>query len=256
MAVALREGVRETAQPNSTYLVDVAQPAQSTNSTVRTHFPGSSSGTGVPLDVGVCGSSPASIGINYNFGLLQAVHTLDIVRTGANVAVGVQANTDLLQSGGMNVATSGNIDLRETNGNLLLRSITSNGGSVVLKAQGSITESTSGAAVDVAGNNITLVALAGSIGATGDALEIDSAGAVNATTVTGVNLLETAGDLNVAAVSAPKGNVTLESADGSILESGNDALADIVGNAITLKATQGRIAQAAMKWRSTQAPVR
>lgn len=241
MALTLREGVRESSQPNSTYLVDVAQPTQSTNSTVRTHFPGSSSGTSLPLDVGVFGSSPANIGINYNFGLLQAVHTLDIVRTGANVAVGVQANTDLLQNGGMSVTTSGNINLRETNGNLLLRSITSTGGSVLLSAQGSITESTSDAAVDVAGNNITLVALAGSIGATGDTLEIDSAGAVNATSVTGVNLLETAGDLNIAAVSAPKGNVALESADGSILESGSDTLADVLGNAITLKAAQSHI---------------
>src|SRR5262249_20005049 len=106
MALTLREGVRETAQPASTYLRSGFEPTRGVNSTVSTHFRGSSSGPGLPLDVGVFGSSPANIGINYNFGLLQAVHTLDIIRAGANVAVGVQANTDLLQGGGMSVATS------------------------------------------------------------------------------------------------------------------------------------------------------
>ncbi len=154
-------------------------------------------------------------GLNHDFAKLSAqIGVILTAETGIGES-GDRIEMDLAASAFITAITnSGDIYLEETVGDMNVNRIQTNNGSVDLLAQNSILDSQdySGATVsglpeaDVIGNNITLTATLGAIGASGNDLDIDSgytsAGTLTSSSNLNTYLIETEGDLYLNTVGA------------------------------------------------------
>jgi hypothetical protein len=198
--------------------------------------------------------TPTPIAGSYDFDLLTAGGNIVIKAASPGATqtrVNVKADTDVPDTGYIDVLTNGSIDINETVRDLRILTIQSNAGDVSLAAARSIFEiaddpSDNGNTPWVIGNGITLLAQSGGIGkSVTDLLEINSAqqasGAVDALAHNGVFLKETAGNLSLSRVVSQTDDVLLQTLSGSILEGGNDLQADIQGTDIDLITAGGGI---------------
>ncbi|TVS20477.1 MAG: hypothetical protein EA424_03780, partial [Planctomycetaceae bacterium] len=202
-------------------------------------------------------SESTAIDANFRFDSIVAdnITVLATSRAASDKKVSIFARTDVRheQSGGdIEVRTNGDITIIER-GDLPIDAITSSAGNVYLEAVGPEASIFEVHADDpdtayVQGNSITLIAR-GEIGRIDNFLEIDSSvqapGAVTSRSGQGNYLREVAGNLNLAEVASDYHNVILFAMDGSILEWGSDARADIQGSRIELYAPRGAIGSAA-----------
>ncbi len=174
--------------------------------------------------------------------------------------------TDLTPDGTITARANGPVYLTETSGDMNIESVYSQTDGAFLVAQGSILDALNTDFTKVKANRIVLTAQTGTIGANGNALDIEAVGAsvdnpqanVTATAYGSIWLNETTGDFNVRNILSYHGDVNL-TALLSILDavdlvdpynpnSGDDTSApdslpkaDIIGNNITLTATLGGI---------------
>jgi filamentous hemagglutinin family protein len=132
-------------------------------------------------------------------------------------------------AGGLNVITAiGDVNLDAIRGDLLVDRVDSNN-DVLLSAQGNLV----GLGPDslVRGNNLTLTARAGSIGAVGSAFNINSNrtrfrdGTVTAAAQGDITLNETIGDLRVVEIAAG-GDVSVSVADGDLVDANTNDVRD------------------------------
>lgn len=132
-------------------------------------------------------------------------------------------------AGGLNAITAiGNVNLDAIRGDLLVDRVDSNN-DVLLSAQGNLV----GLGPDslVRGNNLTLTARAGSIGAVGSAFNINSNrtryrdGTVTAAAQGDITLNETIGDLRVVEIAAG-GDVSISVADGDLVDANTNDVRD------------------------------
>jgi hypothetical protein len=128
--------------------------------------------------------------------------------------------------------------LRETAGDMRLGRVASTTGDVRLEAVGSILDGHNDLGNDIEAVNIWLAAVAGSIGASDNAVEIDSAGLVTAVGLQSIVLAETAGDLVLGLVSSSLGAVQLAAA-AAIRDDDDGAAVDISGSGADLTAAAG-----------------
>jgi hypothetical protein len=158
---------------------------------------------------------------------------------------------------------TGSIWLTERQGNMNLATIFSRSGNVDLVAQGSILDALETDFVNIEANDIRLVAQTGTIGAAGNALDIEARGdgpltgealgLVHATAAGDIVLTEQFGDLNIDTIASTGGSVTLEAAlsildavdrplTGAAEFTGGRAAADVLAaTGITLTARLGFI---------------
>ena len=151
--------------------------------------------------------------------------------------------TDVLGTYHLHNVTSGagNVTIVVDSGDLRLGRVVSATGDVWMEAAGSILDGDADADSDVEAANVWLMALAGSIGTDGEAVEIDSAiagaGALTASALQNVFLAETAGNLTLARVEATD-EVHLAAA-GAIRDDGDGAGADVMASRAVLDAASG-----------------
>jgi autotransporter-associated beta strand protein len=154
-------------------------------------------------------------------------------------ALEVSANTRL--DANTAVADNANIQI-DSIGNLPAGLVTAGTGNVSLDSTGDIDSVTDDATADVVGSTITLMAAAGGIGNT-SVLDVTATTTLNASTAAGDNAniqVDSIGDLPTGLVTAGTGDVTLDST-GDIDSVNDDAVADVVGGTITLRAAVGGI---------------
>ncbi|HEY7759786.1 MAG TPA: hypothetical protein VIA64_10275 [Burkholderiales bacterium] len=138
----------------------------------------------------------------------------------------------------VNAIAQQEVNLREIAGDLRLGRVASVAGDVRLEAAGSILDGEDDPHNDIEAANVWLAAETDSIGAGGNAVEIDSAGLVTALAPQSVFLAETAGDLVLGHVSAVLGTVRLAAA-AAIRDDEDDAAIDISAPAAMLIAGAG-----------------
>ncbi len=186
--------------------------------------------------------------VTYRLGLVQAGTTIDIYKADAVTSrVNIISDTNILDganAGNIDSRTNGTIDLTETVGNMRLGSIVSSDDNVILRSKlGSMLDvpddraAAGDAAADVKGIYLRLIA-AGEVGQATNPLDIDSSSTRTGdvfVTGSGIQLIETTGDLNVYLVRSSL-DATLQVLSGAIVDTNNNQLyaADIVGNVITL----------------------
>ncbi len=186
-------------------------------------------------------SSPTTTTGNITITEKDAVVLANLVVVNGNISVTAGG-----QITATNVSTnsSGNdVTLTATAGDVLVNSVSTADVLTITAQAGAIEETTPDGTWDLYGATINLTAGNGGIGALG-AIEINA----SVTTVVNANssaqngniqLTSTVGNLPVGLVTAGTGTVTLianDAATGSILESGADAGADIIGGTINLTA--------------------
>ena len=235
--------VQTTVDPNVSYLVDVTEthPIQTTpvENRFRPAQPGLASLT--TLDLGVFGVGSTKADASYEFDKVQAAGNINIVGQSSGKKVNLDADTNLLGNGKIDVNTNGNIDLAETVGDLRVGLITSTGGNVILASNGAnIVDADNEAAADAVGNNVTILAPLGSIGTPANPLDINSSAIstseVNGHALNNIDVVETAGNLNTGIIKAANGNATLATLNGSIVDAHNDAPVNVSGKNISLTA--------------------
>ena len=182
----------------------------------------------------------------YVFTSISATGNINIVTTNTAIDVNLQATTDIVGSGKIDVAGNGDVLINEATGDLQIGLIGSSSGNVFLSAtNGNIVDQANDPNVDVYGDNLLFTALKGSIGSKANAIEINSSlqkkGLVSATARDDINLTEDAGDLNIGKIISKTGSVCLTTNRGSILDGNNDSGVDIQGVNITLVAHLGDI---------------
>ncbi len=249
--VLLRPAVKETTDPGSSLLVDVAVlPAAPIG--YENHFRPDGSGPDSEYPLGIFGTGTQATDATYKFDQITSDGNIRVRRqSSVGGKVRVDADTNSL-SGATFVATDGDIQVKEIVGNLRVGSITSSAGNVQLSTQfGDIADANSNALTDISGNAITLQAT-GAIGSAANPLDINSAvgkiSEVNAITIGNIHLIETAGDMNVGMISSSLGHVTLATSSGSIVDAKNDAAVNISGQNLTLTAASAptvRVGEAA-----------
>ncbi|HWR14655.1 MAG TPA: leukotoxin LktA family filamentous adhesin [Terriglobales bacterium] len=210
---------------------------------------GQAGSTALPLNVQMNGGS-ATINAKYDVGLNAVSGDLkvaSITSTAGDVAVTVKA---------------GKIDVRAIN---------ALSGLVSLWGTGSILNADNRETSNIAANSVDLVSTTGSIGTATTALNLNTAqgGSISAQAATGINIVETTGNMNALSVRSNAGNVSLTSQDadlivgiitantgnvvldayGSILSGGGitpsaidgSLLADVIGNNLNFKGQTGSI---------------
>ncbi|EAR60225.1 type I secretion target repeat protein [Oceanospirillum sp. MED92] len=145
---------------------------------------------------------------------------------------------DLQADALLTARASGDIYVVEKDGNINVATIYSQSGLVYLDAQaGSIVDGLNHEYENIRAANITLFALAGGIGETGDYLDIDlTSGNINANTRDSIRLSETLQDMNVDHIESTAGDVDLR-AHMSIVDAVDDLaseVADVIGGSIIL----------------------
>ncbi|WP_183940553.1 beta strand repeat-containing protein, partial [Sphingorhabdus rigui] len=169
-----------------------------------------------------------------------------------NGSIGTASNAleTNLRAGMLSATAQRDVYLIEVEGDLTLGAIDVTNGDAHVKAAGSILNGTPGlTGFNIRANSIYLTSLGGDIGAVSpnagieNYLRIDSArngsGSVTITADVGnVRLVETSGDLNLAAVSAQLGNVYLVSF-GSILNGAPQGTQVLLSGHVSLVATEG-----------------
>ena len=144
---------------------------------------------------------------------------INISSTGQLSATGV-TDVDVTQVGGnlrVNSVTStvGNVNLNVASGDADLGTVAATQGYASIAASGSILNAT-GAATNIAANNLNLSAQTGSIGTGATALDVNAAGQLTAAAKQSINIDQTAGPMNVNAVTSQTGNVGLVATAGNI----------------------------------------
>ena len=176
---------------------------------------------------------------------------VDIIATslGLNAPEGIGSSDNWIDVNAVNLDAStagGNIYLNDIAGGVAVGLVTTGGttsGEVNLTAtNGSITESGSDSGADIVGEtlNLTVTGTTSTIGTAVNTLEINAVN-LNASTEGGnIYLNDMAGGIAVGLVTtggATSGSVNLKATDGSIIESGSDPDADIVGETLNLAVT-------------------
>lgn len=230
--ILLHSSVQETLKPSTLPLLKVNEIKQSDITFVEAHF---ESVEEFPIvDLGVLGTSAAPITLpsNWNFDLVKGSSIVINLAEISGPTMGITLATDV-GGGAIDVATNGDVFLSETAGPMRIGAITTTRGNVTLNSNDAIVVSPTDAAADVVGTIVNLNA-ATSIGNATAAVDVDSSSRLNATASGDVFIVETAGNMNLGAVSSTGGNVSLTATAGSILDAASDPDADVVGNSITL----------------------
>ncbi|RLB73277.1 MAG: hypothetical protein DRH06_10730, partial [Deltaproteobacteria bacterium] len=143
---------------------------------------------------------------------------------GDNGSIGTADNfldINLYAPGIVNARADEDIYLFETAGDMNVGTVISNFSDVSLRAAVSIFDQEDELIADVTGNNITLEAQLGGIGATGNDLDIDSSysasGNFNSTSVANVYLTEVDGDLRIDQITTDAASTAFIGSDGAIL---------------------------------------
>ena len=183
------------------------------------------------------------------------------VDSGLTPTITIVGFTDLANggTGWIDVNVDGSVTLTEVSGDMRLGLVRSRTSTVTLTADGSIVDAAAAGdsklpgqdPQDVQGSSIDLTATNGSIGTEQDFVEtnlddtISSTGLLDADSHLGAYLEETVGNLRVGLVTSHRTattgttDVSLVARNGSILDGGNDAAADVVANRIDLNASAG-----------------
>ncbi|MEH6586717.1 MAG: hypothetical protein V7720_09160, partial [Halioglobus sp.] len=152
--------------------------------------------------------------------------------------IDIYALTDILNDGHINVDTDSHVYVEEIEGDLRVGKILSQFDSVELLSPASILDAAPDDQLgdkeeDVIGVNITMTALAGTIGTDYNFLEIDSSysgeGALTADATGNIRIEETLGDLRVNRVTSSGADVTLATLTGSILDGNDELILDVDG---------------------------
>ncbi len=200
----------------------------------------------VNAPLGIFGVGNTNVISTYVFTSIGATGNINITTANTAIDVNLQATTDIVGSGKIDVAGNGDVLINESTGDLQIGLIGSSSGNVFLSAtNGNIVDQANDPNVDVYGDNLLFTALKGSIGTKANAIEINSSlqkkGLVSATARDDINLTEDAGDLNIGKIVSKTGDVCLTTNRGSILDGNNDTGVDVQGVNITLVAHQGDI---------------
>lgn len=158
-------------------------------------------------------------------------HALEINTSGSGTLT-ASAQSDIFLTevaGPLNVSqvssNTGNVNLTAAAGDLNLGTVNSLAGTATRTASGSILDATNTPASNINAVNINLTAQTGTIGASTNALDMDSSnattGKVNASAQGDINLTEVTGDLRVGQVTSATGNVNLTAPSGSIVDVSN-----------------------------------
>jgi Ca2+-binding RTX toxin-like protein len=271
--LVLGHGVDQTAPGSLNYIIEVDQaavvivPTPSAVVDVTTHFRPATAGTHPTVfPLGVFGTGSGAINATYRVGLLadsdkrlQAGNDIDV--TGPSVApfVNFDAITNILGAGEIDVFTSGDIFIEESDGDLRVGRITSTLEDVWLKSPGDIVDAFEGAAddvvADVTGRDITLLAINGAIGdecieipvfVPPSFLEIDSSfsgsGKLYADALNEIYIDEVSGNLRIDFVNSRQDDVDLHTRAGGMLDAGA-GLNNIEARSIDLIAVGGGIGE-------------
>ena len=165
--------------------------------------------------------------------------TADIL-TGSTGTITVEATTGsiLLSTTSNQTTGSGDISLLANNNVTLGGTVTTTGNVGITATTGWIHDADSDGSNDISANALRLDAATG-IGTSDNWIEIDAV-TLNASSPTGsIYLTDVAGGIAVGLVDAGNtgANVNLTAIGGSIIESGDDTAADMVGNTVNLVAT-------------------
>ena len=229
-------------------------PAVSPRTTLVTNHFRVSSGTSAAVPVGYFGTGGNPVAVTYRLGLVQAGTTIDIYKADAVTSrVNIISETNILNgpgAGNIDSRTNGTIELTETVGDMRIGSIVSSDDNISLRAKsGSMLDvpddraAAGDSAADVKGVYLRLIA-SGEVGQATNPLDIDSSSPragdifVNGS---GIQLIETTGDLNVYLVRSSL-DATLKVLSGAIVDANDNRLyaADILGNVISLIAENAR----------------
>lgn len=165
----------------------------------------------------------------------------DIIITAQDSSL--NATTDLLGDGSINVSTDGSVTLTESNGDLRAGAIVSRASTLRLTSQtGNIVDADNDPQIDAIGGQVFLSANQG-VGSTDNALEIDST-SLFVSAGTDVNVTEAVGNLNLNQVHSRNGDVTLTATNGSIRDDNASfqfPAGDVIGNHVTLTSDPGSI---------------
>ncbi|WP_298261961.1 LEPR-XLL domain-containing protein [uncultured Litoreibacter sp.] len=222
---------------------DVNLTVQGTNITLLS----STATTQVADDIRLDLSAGNDVNFTGNAGKLTTILTTDV--GGGNFST-VATNYTVEAAYQILNASSTNGDVRLlANGlsSMAVASVTAQNGLARIEAGGSLSDLTGTTVKNITAKDVTLISRLGSIGSVGNALDIDSsnasAGLVNATALNGaITLNETSGDMRIGTIRAG-GAVTLSGA-GSLVDGASDAAADVIGSAVTLRASSGTIGTA------------
>ena len=230
--ILLHSSVQEIQKPSILPLLKVNEIKQNDITFVEAHF--ESVEEFPTVDLGVLGASatPITLPSNWNFDLVKGSSIVVNLAEISGPTMGITSATDV-GGGAIDVSTNGDVFLSETAGPMRISSITTTRGNVTLNSIDAIVVSPADAAADVVGTIVNLNA-ATSIGNANEAVDVDSSSRLNATATGDVFIVETAGNMNLGAVSSSGGNVSLTATAGSILDAASDPEADVVGNSITL----------------------
>ncbi|MEN6412388.1 MAG: hypothetical protein ABFC84_06420, partial [Veillonellales bacterium] len=137
------------------------------------------------------------------------------------VAVQLAGNSGALTA----TSANGNIYLGSSSGDVRVNNISATNGNVSLTADGSILQAAAGNNAVITGNRIDLVSASGGIGSTGSTVQAlnvnigsqDGAG-LNATAAANINIRQASGDMRLIRVESAGGDVSLEVANGSMID--------------------------------------
>lgn len=183
-------------------------------------------------------ASNGSITSNDNSAVISA-QSIALNAGGLGNAIGndLPINVKLLGSSGSLTAgtQAGNINLKDTAGDLLINNIDTyyNGqyGTVALTADGSILQALSGSNAVICAGSIDLRSTAGTIGSAAQALNVSVMGtgvndSIDATAAKDINLRQPNGDFRLGHIESKSGDVTVEAANGSLVDANPLATTD------------------------------
>ncbi|MCA9064888.1 MAG: calcium-binding protein, partial [Planctomycetaceae bacterium] len=183
-----------------------------------------------------------------------APDTSTVVITAANLVLEASAGgigttllpllIDLQAAGTLTARAEQSVVLKENDGDMNVETVYSQQGDAVLTAaNGSMLDQLASDLTNIKALNITLNALSGSIGATGNLLDVDqgASGVLSAIASNSVYLFETLGDMRVVTATAQTGDVMLKSQLSIVDGDTTPDNLDIFGNHVTLIAVTGGI---------------
>jgi filamentous hemagglutinin family protein len=191
--------------------------------------------TSITQNAGSLTSHTANLTAGTNIGAVgtaiatNVAHLTAAASDGGVYAADADANLELTASA---AGTAKDIVVSNALGDMTINNVAATG-AVSLTSNGSIIDG-NGATKNITGTSATLVATNGAVGAAGDAIETAVAGALNATSVTGVFLTNAGNLTGLSAGASGAGNIAITNTGSVVLNTLSAA-----GDAVTLNASLG-----------------
>jgi len=230
--ITLRDMVTQTANPGVEAGLRVNEIEQGVNTTYDNHFK-PDAGADQARPVAFFGTGSTTRSVAYDFGNLTAGGAVNLVSVATTSTVNATAVGAI--GGQFDASISGDLDVT-VSGGLAVGAVTSTTGDVILNASnGNVTDALNDAAADVTGDFVAIFAANGNIGASNNALDVNS-NLFRASLGGDAFVTETAGNMNVDQINAAGNAIVLNVPNGSILDGAGSLATDFIASTVTLTA--------------------